>query len=391
MAIFITIIKLILVVLLVLVALVLISAGLILFVPVRYHIDGSFRDETLAASAEARWLLGALSARAGYNRDDGAVAYIKVCGFKVYDILGGDKDAEDNAQDADGEDTEICESYVNATDGLGEDADKTSVGTDAKTDSDKYIANGIGDTSKVSTVPESESADAASPCYNSCEHEHDSLTGEKSAQQGSTRPKVQVYKSHGIPTRWYERLLELIAKSLPWITAPLRYASIFLRGIADRISSFIDSAEEKLRNIWQSIKVTAIAMKAAFDKRSTQVRKLQALWEDKRFAKGKALLIERIKKLSSELSPRAGSGRVRIGRDDPFETGQMMQLAAFLYPLYGDRVEVVPDFDETILEGEIDLRGRLKLIVAAEAAFRLFFNRELRAMYHRARHILELE
>ena len=302
MAIFITIIKLILVLLLVLVALVLISAGLILFVPVRYHIDGSFKDETLAASAEARWLLGTLSARAGYNRDDGAVAYIKVCGFKVYDILGGGKDAEDNAQDADGEDTEIRESYVNAADGA-----------ETETDFDNHIANGVsGDSS-------------------------------------------------------------------------------FMRKIADRISIFIDSAEEKLRNIWQSIKETAIAMKAAFDKRSTQARKLQALWEDKRFAKGKALLIDRIKKLSSELKPRAGSGRVRIGRDDPFETGQMMQLAAFLYPLYGDRVEVVPDFDETILEGEIDLRGRLKLIVAAEAAFRLFFNRELRAMYHRARHILELE
>ena len=358
MAIFITIIKLILVVLLVLVALVLISAGLILFVPVRYHIDGSFKDETLAASAEARWLLGTLSARAGYNRDDGAEAYIKVCGFKVYDILGGDKDAEDNAQDADGEDTEIRESYVNAADGA--------------------------DT-------ESESVTAALSCYNSCEHEHDSIIGGKSIQQGSPRPKVQVYKSHGIPTRWYERLLELIAKALPWITAPLRYASIFLRGIADRISSFIDHAEEKLRSIWQNIRETAIALRKAFIKRSTQVRKLQALWEDKRFAKGKALLIERIKKLSSELSPRAGSGRVRIGRDDPFETGQVMQLAAFLYPLYGDRVEVVPDFYETILEGEIDLRGRLKSIVAAEAALRLFFNRELRAMYHRARHILELE
>ncbi len=382
MTIFIALIKVILTVLIVLVALVLIAAGLILFVPLRYSIDGSFKDETGALRAEVKWLLGFLRARAAFNREDGAVAYISVCGFKVYDIF--DKDTEEDA-DA-GDSAEIRESYVGDAKGretcsaavaTSEDSVRAPEGearaTDAKLDAD--TAAGL-------------SHDGSNSCEQDLDADDDRIT---TAARAADRPKLQVYKSHGRIAEWYEYVQGLMRKAFHFATAPLRWIARALRHISDWISNCIDRVEAKLRDIFSNIREMAAGIRAASKKRSTQLRKLKALWEDSRFAKGKALLIDRIKKLMFELRPRAGSGRIRIGRDDPYETGQMMQVAAMLYPLYGECIEVVPDFDHTVIEGELNVRGRLRVLIVAEATLKVFFNRELRAMYKRARHVLELD
>ncbi|MDO5776008.1 MAG: DUF2953 domain-containing protein, partial [Eubacteriales bacterium] len=81
----------------------------------------------------------------------------------------------------------------------------------------------------------------------------------------------------------------------------------------------------------------------------------------------------------------------RLGFDDPYTTGQAMMLASVLYPLYAGHIEMIPDFDKEIIDGELDIRGRIRVIVPAEAALRIFFNKQLRAMYKKARRILELD
>ena len=68
-----------------------------------------------------------------------------------------------------------------------------------------------------------------------------------------------------------------------------------------------------------------------------------------------------------------------------------MMLASLLYPLYAEHIDMIPDFDREIIDGELDIRGRIRAIVPAEAALRVFFNKQLRAMYKKARRILELD
>ena len=122
-----------------------------------------------------------------------------------------------------------------------------------------------------------------------------------------------------------------------------------------------------------------------------QLKELKELWQDERFEKGRELLISRILKLIKELKPRRGKGYLRLGFDDPYTTGQAMMLASVLYPLYAEHIEMIPDFDKEIIDGELDIRGRIRVIVPAEAALRIFFNKQLRAMYKKARRILELD
>lgn len=89
-------------------------------------------------------------------------------------------------------------------------------------------------------------------------------------------------------------------------------------------------------------------------------------------------------KVMHQLLPRRGSGYVKLGTGDPYMTGKVMELAAFLYPLYGKQIRVTPVFDESALEGELHVQGRIHLFVLLYAAARLFFDRNLRRM---CRHI----
>ena len=63
--------------------------ALLLFAPFRYRIAGSFRDQTPDAEAGIRWLLGLLGLKAAWHPGTDLRLYVSVCGFKVYDILGG--------------------------------------------------------------------------------------------------------------------------------------------------------------------------------------------------------------------------------------------------------------------------------------------------------------
>ena len=375
MTIILGILKLILIILLVLLAAALVLVLLILFVPVRYSIKGSFINEVPDAGAEIRWLHGALSAKAAYTKEGGIKAYINAFGHKIYDILGDEDEApeditaenechfagRDTSQDIDNTDISSKQDYVKSetgcrSDGRSADDIRESIEEQSSQHEEQKVQTGFAkDGVKLTKA----GADAAA-------NEH-SL-------------KISVYSTNPLSRLRYWLRVNLLTKP-----------GLMLRRAADKISRITDAAELKLRAIFESLREAAKAAKAAFDKRSSQLKKLKALWEDKRFASCKALLLDRAVKLLLEIKPRSGSGYVRIGRDDPYSTAQAMQLAAFLYPFYADTIKVIPDFDQSILEGELDIGGRIRLIIPAEAAIRIFFNKELRLMYRKARHILELD
>ena len=46
-----------------------------------------------------------------------------------------------------------------------------------------------------------------------------------------------------------------------------------------------------------------------------------------------------------------------------------------------DNVKVVPDFQETVLEGELYLKGRIRLLTVAQIAWRLYRDKNVRFVY----------
>ena len=83
------------------------------------------------------------------------------------------------------------------------------------------------------------------------------------------------------------------------------------------------------------------------------------------------------------IRPSRLEGRLRIGFDDPYRTGQALQAAALLMPLYRDRVQIIPVFEEEVLEGELKMRGRIRLAVLLAAGVRLWRDKNFRKLVGR--------
>ena len=78
------------------------------------------------------------------------------------------------------------------------------------------------------------------------------------------------------------------------------------------------------------------------------------------------------------LNPKSLKGRVRFGMEDPYVTGQILAVLSVLYPFYAEKVEIYPEFDQKVLEGEVHIKGHIRGIYVPIIAIRLISNKDVR-------------
>lgn len=102
--------------------------------------------------------------------------------------------------------------------------------------------------------------------------------------------------------------------------------------------------------------------------------------EDEENQKAVRLLISRVKYLLHHLRFRRFEGRLAFGFDDPAMMGRILGVLSLFYPLYGESFTVTPVFDHTVFEGEIALKGHVRLIHILIAAIQLMMNKKIRGL-----------
>lgn len=95
------------------------------------------------------------------------------------------------------------------------------------------------------------------------------------------------------------------------------------------------------------------------------------------------LLFKHIKRVLKHILPVKMKGILRFGFDDPYVTGQVTSGAAVFYPLYAKKLQLYPVFDENILEGELFIRGRVRLATVLWSIFLLYRDKNIRSFIRR--------
>ncbi len=85
-------------------------------------------------------------------------------------------------------------------------------------------------------------------------------------------------------------------------------------------------------------------------------------------------------RLLKGIAPRKVKGYLHIGMEDPAITGQILGYYGMLYPLVGGHIDMIPDFNQVILEGSLKIRGRITLFRAVRTACVIYFNKDLRKL-----------
>lgn len=333
-----TILKVIGLVLLFLLLLILFILGLVLLVPIRYAGAGHKGEEKndYAADVDVSWLLRSVQLHAGLT-PAGLAYYLRILCFHPIDSRPPDTPLAN----ASGEDSVVQD----------ENTDTAKI---QPSEDEKPLEDGV-------TVPESEAKSAESAAAQTAEVDSIELKScpkpEPEAKDETTVPTSDDLTTEDAPgtDENEDTPTDEDQKSETKSTAPAAEAP---KKKKRKKSSFAD----RIKRICEKLS------------------SLRAAVEDEENQKAFRLLISRVKYLLHHLRFRRFEGRLVFGFDDPAMMGRILGVLSLLYPLYGERFTITPVFDHTLFEGEIALKGHVRLIHILIAAIQLMMNKKIRGL-----------
>lgn len=103
---------------------------------------------------------------------------------------------------------------------------------------------------------------------------------------------------------------------------------------------------------------------------------LKVFWKSENTQGMVCIFKDNVLHLLRKIKPKVLRGTIFFGTGDPCMTGQILGVAAVLYAVYGKGIQVVPDFEEARLEGELYVRGRLSMITLVLIVIKIFRSNE---------------
>lgn len=144
-----------------------------------------------------------------------------------------------------------------------------------------------------------------------------------------------------------------------------------------------EPAHKKKKASGSSVKSKLRNLKYTLHRFYVKIKRIKRFATDERTKAAISLAWSQLKRLLGKLLPRKVRGEVRFGTGDPALTGQILGGISIFYPLFMDNVKVTPDFRETVLEGELYARGRIRLFTVARIAWKLYRDKNIRFVYRR--------
>ena len=323
------IIKIIGIILAVLLGLALLILLLVLFVPVRYQAYGIRSSRECRAEGRVSWLLRLLCIP--FSFQDGELEIkVKLLGFTILDPLKGEEEAfrepvQRKTEQSAGKKEETA----------GEDSEREEVPAEenaGEADASGSFEASQADETETSARPASEGAGEAA-----AESEDEASEGRFSGLLRDLR-----------------RFLRAVIRFFMKIPRKLKNLKCTFQRFCDKIKRMVKRYRE---------------MKAfALDERTKAAVSL--VWKQAGILLGQAL-------------PRKIRGRLHFGTEDPALTGQILGAIGIFYPLFMDNVKVEPDFEKPALDGELSLKGRLRIVTVLRIAWRLYRDKNVRYVYRR--------
>ncbi|RGY99409.1 DUF2953 domain-containing protein [Clostridium sp. AM58-1XD] len=311
---------------------ILLAAGILLFVPVRYRGEGSCYG-AWKGRLKATWLLHMISLTAVY--EENLDVTIRILGFP----LG--RKAKEEAEKEISED----EFWEKISEELSDEEDKEDAGSPGAPVPDVHIAS-IEDS----------------------EEDFVYQGGERNAQDEAVKKEVTADSEDG---RHREPVREEGKK-----TSGKERKS---RGGFGR-PGWPKRLKDRFLRIFKNLKAAFCSMWDKWKSLEKKVERIKQFINDKKNQELFKLLLKQIRVLFKHVLPRKIRGKVRLGFDDPYMTGQALAAAGLLYPFYRDSIQVCPSFEEQILEGELSFSGRIRLFTLTVIAGRLFLNKRFRLL-----------
>ena len=147
----------------------------------------------------------------------------------------------------------------------------------------------------------------------------------------------------------------------------------FIERLVIKIQSMVTKLVDK-------VKTTYTGLSGKYTAGQEKINMVRTFLGDEQNKSTLRLLWRQFKKLIKHVLPKKMNGRVRFGFDDPATTGQILTYISPFYGAYAKSVVIEPVFDEKVMEGELHLRGRIRLGTLLWTVVRVFFDKNFRTL-----------
>lgn len=140
---------------------------------------------------------------------------------------------------------------------------------------------------------------------------------------------------------------------------------------------------EWLKTFWRKLKYSFRRICDTLKNIRTKYKEIRDFIQDETNKRTFAVIKKQLLAMLKHVLPQQISGKLRFGADDPSVTGQCLAAAGILLPWYRNRVEITPVFDEAVIEGELEIKGRIRLGTLMLRGIRVLLDKNFRVQLKR--------
>ncbi|MEQ2453123.1 DUF2953 domain-containing protein [Coprococcus ammoniilyticus] len=328
--IFLLILKILLITVLILIGLVLVLLLLLLFVPVRYRFYAEKHDNFIC-KLKASWLGFVFCFKANYD-ENGFVYWLRSFGGTL--VSNEDGFSEESQEETDTE-TEVAESEKETR--MREKAEVR----EAK----KLKKQEKAETRKAKKQEKREQAEVEKAKKTEKQEAEDAESDQQDADldREDRDANREFAEDHSEFQKSPETIFTRIGKKF----------DRFVIAVKDKIEAVV----RKLHHMKDKAEQYKKFVRAGTTKQAFQVLKRNVI-----------LLLK-------HLNPTKIKGQVTYGSGDPASTGKQLGYLSLILPLYYNKIDITPDFSKKILEGDIFIKGRIRVYNILYYCCKVYFNK----------------
>lgn len=158
----------------------------------------------------------------------------------------------------------------------------------------------------------------------------------------------------------------------------IRKLIVKIKELVEKVKHTIEKIKALFENIQYTIRNFCDKIKATLD----NIQYYREVLESDSFKKSMELCKDEIGYAFRKLKPDKFDADIIVGMDDPATTGQILAFYGMLYPLIGQQIRLVGDFEHagTHVEGSLYICGRVRAFTFLRVAIRIYFNKDVRKL-----------
>ena len=361
-----TILKIIGILILVVLALLLVVTGVVLFVPIRYRVNGKKDEESFFVKAEVYWLLHLFRLKAVYPEPGRIIA--KVFWFTVYDSA-----KEDEPEKTEKKKKSKREKKNKKEKNKKENQKKKQ--RKSKEKLDKKAEKKSAEKEQTEVKKEENQNAASTEAYkqnkkNVQNNAKDEIVQEKREKE-QTEKKAEAFEQNiEIKTESKQTENEEAEQSEP--------EEALERGKIGQMIDKIKAIIEKILSILQNIRYTIRRFCDKIKEIWANIQYYMEVFGEEETKRAFSMCKQQLYRIWKNIRPQKCRAELKIGTGEPDTTGYILAVHGMLYPLIGNNIAIEPDFENQVVEGTVFIKGRITIFVLVCVAIKLYFDEDIR-------------